>query len=128
MKESTFLNLFTPSVTIAKNSTAIDNPSVNGFNGVEVKEYTIKDNVKVTIEMPEPKKKLTKREMILKNKKEVVEVCENALVCYDSKLTTRPLAAFENGEYRYYNTPHSIEQLGRVSDWYRNLEKKVGEG
>lgn len=102
-----FLSFFKPSVTIDKNVTSVDNPSV-----------------KLKLPNPDLTSKLNKREMILKNKKDVVEVCDKSLKCEDETgLLCKYCPVLK--KYEYFNIPHTVEQLGRVSEWYLNLEKVV---
>lgn len=110
-----FLSLFTPSVTIDKNVTAVENPAI--------KLHRLVKPIKVgKINPHEPV--LTNREQILKNKKDVVEVCDRALVCYAPE--GYELCRFEGGLYRTAKGLNP-KDMGRVSDWYRNLESvKVG--
>lgn len=91
------IGILKPSVSIEKNVTAIDNP------GGKIDE-----------------KKRTKREQILKNKKDVVEVCDKALSCCDADGIE--VMRFRDGSYSSPTNQFNAEQAVKVANWILNLE------
>jgi hypothetical protein len=65
---------------------------------------------------------LTKREMILKNKKDVVEVCDKALACYAPE--GHELCRFDGNLYRPAQGLNPSDMV-KLANWILNLEKAV---